>query len=153
MIFLSVREDKSVGKLAIRCIGLIVLFSVFAGCTQIKQTKNTIQMQDQTNAYRKAIRWSEYEVAAAFIRRRDETAYDFDLEFYKSVRVVEMEIQSREVFETEGTAIVTSKIQFYHVDYNSVKTLLDRQTWWFDAELERWFLDGSFPDYAGTLNN
>jgi hypothetical protein len=138
-------------KLAIRLTSLVVLLTVFAGCAQMQQAKQTIQMQDQTNAYRKAIRWSEYEIAVTFVRRRDGSSYSYDEDFYDRIRVVDMEIQNREVFEADGTAIVTSKIKFYHVDYNSVKSLSDRQTWWFDEDSERWFLDGRFPDYAAEL--
>ena len=143
-------------KVANRLSGFFVLFvlvALFAGCASMQQAKITVQMQDRTNAYRKAIRWSEYDIAAPYIRRRDGSTFSFDTEFYEQIRVVENEIQNREVFEADGLAIVTSKIRFYHVDYNSVVDLTDRQTWWYDAETEQWFLDGSFPDYATALEN
>ena len=138
-------------KLLTRALGPVLLCLAVTGCAQLEAQNQTVQMQDRTRAYRKAIRWNEYEVARAFILRQDGSEYAYDEDFYKLIRVVEMEIRSREVFTDEGLSVVTAEITFYHEDYNSVHSLTDRQVWWYDAETEQWYMDGSFPDYASAL--
>ena len=138
-------------KLFLRGLAVLVLALGVAGCAQFEQHQQNIAMQDRTNSYRKAIRWSEYDIAKSFIQRQDESAYEYDADFYNAIRVVENEIESREMFSEEGFAKVYSKVKFYHVDYNTVTDLVDEQLWWYDEETENWYLDGGFPNYKAAL--
>ena len=138
-------------KLFLRGLAVLVLSLDVAGCAQFERHQQNISMQDRTNSYRKAIRWSEYDIAKSFIQRQDESAYEYDADFYNAIRVVENEIESREIFSGEGFAKVYSKVKFYHVDYNTVTDLVDEQLWWYDEETENWYLDGGFPNYKAAL--
>ncbi len=132
--------------------GLVALLCMVSGCARIEVREKAVRLSNITNAYRKAVRWGEFEVAGQFIRHRDETSFTYDEDFLAGIRVTSMEFTRRDMIDSNAEeAVVSAEITFYHVDTGSVKTMLDEQVWWFDASGGMWYLDGGFPDFAGAL--
>ena len=75
----------------------VVLLSISSGCARLEAEEKSIQLQDLTRAYRKAIRWSEFEVAKNYIRHRDGSVFRYDKAFFESIKVTSMEISKRDV--------------------------------------------------------
>ena len=137
-------------SLILLVIGMMLL-SVSSGCARLKAEEKALQLQDLTSAYRKAIRWSEFEIAKGYIRHRDGSGFDYDKEFHEGVQVTSMETIKRDVSIEDLEAIVTVKVSYYHLDHGSVKTINDIQLWWYDEETKRWYVDGNFPAFAEGL--
>ena len=121
------------------------------GCANIEAKGKTAQLQDRTRAYRKAVRWSEFEIASTYVRRRDQSEYHYDSDFLDGIRVTSIEITERDVRLEDDEAIVKLEISYYHEDGGVVKEIVDAQTWWYDVDAEQWYLDGTFPDFSGGL--
>ncbi len=133
---------------------LTVMFLGFSsGCARFEAEERSVQIQDLSSAYRKAIRWSEFEVAKDYIRHRDGSEFDYDKVFHERIKVTSMEIIKRNVSIENLEAQITAELSYYHLDHGSVKSIVDMQLWWYDAETERWYLDGDFPAFADGLSN
>ncbi len=45
------------------------------------------------------------------------------------------------------TAEVEAEIAYYFETTNAVKTIRDKQSWWYKEETETWFLDDDLPAF------
>ena len=135
-------------------LGLAVVAAIaFApGCGRIKTQDQVVRLTDYTNAYSKSIRWSEFETAKQYLRSRDGDLPALDEDLLKGIRVTAMDILTRKVINEAAEAVVTSRVTFFHTDVGSVRSFTDTQIWWFDETTRKWYLDGSLPDFAGSLS-
>ena len=136
-----------------KTIVLIFCFLIFAvpGCVNIKSQDQTFQLQDRVRAYRKAIRWSEFEIANTYITRSNQTQHQYDNDFHAGIKVTTMEIIEYDLRLAEQEAYVTCEISFYHETDGVVATILDKQRWWYDPIIQMWHLDGSFPAFGSKF--
>ena len=125
-----------------------MLLGFSSGCARLEAQEKSIQLQDLSAAYRKAIRWSEFEVAKHYIRHRDGSGFDYDKAFLEGIKVTSMEIVKHDVSIENLEAKVTAELSYYHLNQGSIKTIVDKQLWWYDPDTERWYLDGEFPAFA-----
>ena len=130
-----------------------VLIGMSSGCARLEAEEKSLQLQDLTRSYRKAIRWSEFEVAKDYIRHRDGSEFHYDKVLFGGIKVTSMEITKRNVSMENLLATVSAEISYYHIDQGSVRTIEDVQLWWYEEESERWYIDGEFPAFAQGLNN
>ena len=140
-------------KSLILLIVTVMLSAGSSGCARIEAQQRSIQLQDLTSAYRKAIRWSEFEVAKDYIRHRDGSGFEYDKVFLEGIKVTSMEITKRDVSMEKLEARVTTELNYYHQDDGSVKSIIDTQLWWYDEETELWYLEGVFPAFADGMDN
>lgn len=131
----------------------ILLLGGPGGCETMKVQDRSIVLGNETRAYRKAIRWGEYDLARELIRRRDGTVPEYDARFLQHVRVTSFEITKRELRNDSMEAVVASLISYYHIDSGSLRTITDTQTWWYDPVTLHWYIDGTLPDFAGGLRS
>ena len=125
---------------------LLAIF-ILGGCGSMEKRDQAEAFKDQTRAYGKAIRWREYGLAAGMREPREGTVEPFDPDRFKEIRVTKYQVTRREFTENKQEAVVTAIIDFYHERENKVKTITDRQTWWYDEEKQRWLLDGDLPAF------
>ena len=133
-----------------------MLVASFApGCAKmkdaIKDDRRSLQYDDTIKAYLSAIRWGYFDIAEGFIRPRDDVAPPaLDYEFLERIRISRYDLRNqRPTGPNEVHVVVTWS--FYHTDYGTVKTFTDRQLWWYQEDEKNWYLDGSLPDFKGSL--
>ncbi len=129
----------------------LALLSGIAGCANMGIQERATLLGEETRAYRKAMRWGAYDLAHQLVRRRDGSAPAFDARALEGIRITSFEITNREMTADSGEAIVSAEISYYHVESGRVKTIKDRQTWWYDETTKHWYIDGSLPDFAAGL--
>jgi hypothetical protein len=102
--------------------------------------------------YRSAVRWAEYDKAQTFIKIRNEEPQEPDLDYLEQIEVTDYEIVKRtSVAKTESTpeeVQVVVEIDFLREASPSVNKMKRQETWWFDEEAEKWYLDGNLPDFT-----
>ncbi len=145
---------------------LILLLTLLAvvlgsGCSKMKgaidDDKRSMRYDDTIKAYMAAIRWGYYDVAAGFIRYRDdklqdmEPAEELDYEFLEGVRVSQYLLRDQRPTSVPDEMRVTVTWSFYHTDYGKVNTIMDLQLWWYEADENSWYLDGTLPDFKGAM--
>jgi hypothetical protein len=128
-------------------VSLLLTSFILLGCGSMEKRDLAEAFRNQTRAYEKAIRWREYGLAAGMREPRKGTVEPFDPDRFKEIRVTRYQVTRREFTEDNKEATVTAIIDFYHERENRVKTITDRQSWWYDEEKERWFLDGDLPAF------
>ena len=90
-------------------------------------------------------------MANSYIVRTDTSTHTYDEDFHKGIKVTSVEITEHDIRLEDEEAYVTIEISFYHEAGGVVEDIIDKQRWWYDPEAEQWYLDGSFPDFAGSL--
>jgi hypothetical protein len=102
----------------------------------------------RTRDYGKLLRWGQYSDAARMRRSPAGTLDAVDVEPLKEIRVTSYRITSSELSSGPGKGIVYASLDFYHERENRIRTIQDQQSWWYDQERERWYLDGDLPAFV-----
>jgi hypothetical protein len=110
------------------------------------ETKRNAILDDSLTMYEKAIRWSEFGRAAKYLKNPENT----DLSRLEGIKVTSYQPTGRDVSESGLTIEESVKIKFTLAGNQTEKTIVDRQTWKYDEEKNRWYLTTSLPDFTAT---
>ncbi len=130
---------------------MICLVLTLSACASADKYKRTDQIDITLNDFRKAIRWGYYEEAARYIQIKDYSKPLRSPEYLKNIRITSYEYGEKFFSEDNTKLEVNALISFYDVNRGTVKKITDKQTWWFDAEKNHWFLDGDIPDMTSAF--
>ncbi len=131
---------------------LIFTFSM-TGCGWNKQAwgLRSDEFMKTSIRYRSAVRWAEYDEAFSYVKLRDGEPSELDLDYLEKIEVTGYEIVKRtSVAKTETSpevAQVLVEIDFLRDASPSVNKIKREETWWFDEEAEKWYLDGNLPNF------
>ncbi len=128
---------------SIVCISLML-----SACTSMDSSKRMDNISDSLNSFRKAVRWGYYDEATRYIQLKDYTQTMRDTEYLKNIRITSYEYGQKHFSEDKNKLDVIALISFYDVNRGSVRSISEKQSWWFDEENKRWFLDGDIPDFT-----
>jgi len=128
------------------CLGL-------TGCAGMESRKRLEALELSQTTYNSALRWGRYEDAAEYRVPRFKPPSPLDLDQLDHIRVVSYDILGQEVNENQTEAVLTVAIQYYRDDVWTVKSIRNRQLWWYDETQKRWFLDGDLPIFSSDSFN
>ena len=101
---------------------------------------------DEANrGYRQAVSWSEYIVAATFLKNEDEEKLDAQIEHLNKFRVTAYESRAVTVVEDDVRVRQVVKISYFKKDDLVVKSIADDQLWEYDSEKRTWLLLTGLP--------
>lgn len=127
-------------------IGSLVLLLLFvAGCQSLGERKQADALQEVLRKYEAVIRWGSLEQASHFLR--PEAASTAVLKPDRELRVTHYEVVQGPSMVEEGKAIQTAVIQYVFVETQVVREVVDRQSWEFDPQAERWYLISALPRF------
>ena len=102
--------------------------------------------------YSSAVRWAEYDQAYTYIKMRNGEPEVLDLDGLTEFEVTRYEIVSKTLGPKTETkpadVLLLVEIDFLQEGSPRIKTMKREETWWFDEEAEKWYLDGNLPDFA-----
>ncbi len=127
------------------CLPLIA--GVLAGCADLQQKDQTKKLDEGVRAYIHAIRWGDMGAAASFIRPREGTVEPPDLSKLKDLHVTNFDYAIDSKTEGDPEALMTVKFDYYFEDTLIVKDVYQQAVWWWDPEIENWFMDGELPEF------
>ena len=116
-----------------------------SGCSSLKITDPMKDFEDASRAYGQAITWSEYVVAATFLKSDDQGEKAVDIEQMNKFRVTAYEPRFLKVLEEDARIRQIVKISYFRKDNLIVKTISDDQLWEYDTEKDSWVLTTGFP--------
>ena len=93
------------------------------------------------------VRWSNYEAAMSFLKpgNKDILPTQFELEHLKQFKVSSY-LEAPITPGANANSINQSvEIQLYNIHNNSVKTIIDHQSWEYSEKLQQWFLTSGIP--------
>lgn len=128
---------------------VIALFalSLLGGCAALASKEREIELHRSIERYVTALRWGRYEQALSFVRQRDGKPHQSHLVVPETVRVASYDIGHVDLSENAKDARLMVTFDFYQTHHGRLTTRTDVQTWWYDDERKRWFLDGALPDF------
>ena len=126
---------------------VVLVISLTAGCSTLKLQDRMQDFEDTSHAYGRAIAWSEFDVAAAFLKTvgQDQTAPDID--YLNQFKVTDYEPRLGSVLEKDARIRQVVRISYFRKDNLVVLTISDDQLWEYDADKSSWVLTTGFPKF------
>jgi len=125
---------------------LLLLLPLLAGCQKIDERRQADKLELTLRSYESVVRWGSLANAYGF-RRPEDAARDEIPEDLDQVRVVSYLIQVAPVMLDEDTTAQTVEIGYIRQDQQTVRKVLDRQTWVYDGEKRLWHLASQVPEF------
>lgn len=130
---------------------LAVLAAVFtaaaSGCAQIEKESRLLKLDQAVRLYADSIRWGDFEMASGLIRRRDGKVSSMTAGRSPGVRVTGYASTISSVNEEHNEATVATSFDYYFPDTSRVRNVSQTDLWWFDPSTEKWYMDGSLPEF------
>lgn len=127
-------------------IAAVLLMGLFFGCSTLK-INDPMKAFDQANrAYRQAVSWSEYDVAATFVKKEDGAKMEEQIEHLNRFKVTAYELRSLTVLKDDSRVRQVVKISYFKNDDLVVKSMADDQLWEYDPKLGVWQLLTGLPN-------
>lgn len=123
----------------------LFLALMLAGCAGAQQRERLGALNEALQQFGAALRWARYMDAYAYVRMRDGDNPPPDFSKYDNYRITSYEVQRNLIDENARQAIVSIEIGYYHDALGALRKASDKQIWYYDDEIERWFLDGDLP--------
>ena len=131
----------------VKCIVLILVLLI-AGCAKIEVQKQMSLFDETIRAYDRAIRWGEYEEAFAYKKLSDQDNKLPDFSEYRQIKVTAYKVKKTILDEESFSKVMRFvDIQYYRMSNVTVKTLIDRQKWEYNEEIDRWYLMSDLPTF------
>ena len=137
----------SISRLALFFACLPLLAGIFTGCADLQHKDQTKKLDQAVRSYIRAIRWGDLGAAASYIRPREGEVEPPDLSELEGLRVTHYDYAIDSKYEGDPEALMTVAFDYYFEDTLSVKKVYQQAVWWWDAEVENWFMDGNLPEF------
>jgi hypothetical protein len=121
----------------------LVAVVLMVGCASSIQ--RTIQLDNTLTAYEHAIRWSDFETAAAFADPR--VVEIPNLEMLKNVKVTSYEVKNGFMTEDKLTLRQIVLIEYYDMNHMTQRAVVDNQQWVYNEENKQWVLQSNLPNF------
>jgi hypothetical protein len=133
----------------LRWAALLGLVLALTGCASVESKERIENLDRSLITYGKALRWGEYEEAALYRLPRDgRPVRSVNRDDFKDIRVTSYQVFEQRFNRAQTEAGVTMSISYYHEDTGTARTITDQQTWWYEPNQKRWFLDGDLPEFT-----
>ena len=126
-------------------LSLCVLLLV--GCTTVQGLSRLSSLESTSEAYEKAMRWGEYQVASSFIKTQETHGESPNLKKLEKIKITSYKPMERNTSDDKLQAHQTVEIKYYNTDYLIEKTIVDKQLWEYDEEQKAWYLQSALPDF------
>jgi hypothetical protein len=128
-------------------IGSVALAALLlAGCAADRRSKT---LTETLLAYANAVRWVGFPSAQQFVDPdvvKQHPLSSLDMARYQQVRVSDYDEGNGPVPAGENEVHQVVKISLINRHTQSERTIIDRQTWRYDPEKKRWWLESGLPD-------
>ena len=129
-------------------LGLVlVIASMPMGCKKAKVRERSEALNYSMQVYGSMIRWGEWADAVAYHKPREGEADLPSFEFLEGIRVTDFKLLGSTGNPDTGEAVAEIRIDYHYEFDNRIRTLHQRQTWYYSEEAERWWLDSPFPSF------
>jgi Sec-independent protein translocase protein TatA len=131
-----------------KIIVIVLLIGLVIACDSVKKLRDPMKAFDDANrAYRQAISWSEFVVAATFLKKEDEEKKEEQIEHLNQFKVTAYELRNITVIEEDVRIRQVVKISYFKRDNLVVKSIADDQLWEYDPEQHTWHILSGFPKF------
>lgn len=126
---------------------LPLLTAMLSGCQTLEHKDQAKKLDQAVRSYIRAVRWGDLGAAASYIRAREGLAEPPDLSSLKGLRVTHYDYAIDAKAQGDPEALMTVAFDYYFEDTLSVKKVYQQAIWWWDPDVENWFMDGGLPEF------
>ena len=117
------------------------------GCAGMKEKTREAIFEKTSREYRLAIRWGDYERAAAFVKPGKDQVPP-DVKGLKDVRVTDYEEKQVKMEASDRLRIKnTVEIRYYRESNPVERSLSETQVWEYEPNIEKWVLTSGLPKF------
>ena len=104
-----------------------------------------LKMEEQLGAYGAALRWNRYEQALASLA--PSLRADCKLRAFGHVHITSYNSLHQQQSSDGSMLSQKVEIRYFLGNEGTEKSLIDQQTWLFDLEQDKWFLQSGLPNF------
>ncbi len=136
-------------KIAVICGQTFTLFLllVLAACGDANIRKRVQDVDYAIDAYAYALRWARIADAIAYHMDRDGNKPEIDLSMMDRIRVTGFAIREKILDEEISEVRVRGELSYYDTGYGTLKKMDFSQSWWYEPESKKWYLESAFPEF------
>ena len=120
---------------------------IIISCGSAPIRKKVKDLDHSIDDYAFALRWSRPKDAAEYHVRQDGSKTELDLSVMENIRVMGFTITEKTLNDDITEAVVKVELNYSRVDYGTLKKVDLHQTWWFEPDSKKWFLQSEFPNF------
>ena len=130
---------------------LIRIFLVFlislslCSCDDTGVRNKVSNLDESIKQYNIALRWAMHEALDSYHVTRDGERNKLDRKSIENIRITGFQFSDKELNAESTEATVKGEIKYYRTDVGTLKSISYEQTWWYDEDLKRWFMESDFP--------
>lgn len=124
----------------------LTLALLVAGCASDQRNQS---LTATLNAYANALRWGDFKTAEQFVDpklRAEHPPSALDWARYAQLRVSDYDDDAGPIADGPDQVRQTVQIHLINVHTQTERSVIDHQTWRYDAKLKRWWLTSGLPD-------
>lgn len=125
---------------------LPLLLAPLVGCKKIDERRQADLLEVTLRSYESVMRWGSLANAYGFRSPEDAAADEIPADL-DQVRVVSYRVQVAPAMLDENTALQAVEIGYIRQEQQTVRKVLDRQTWVYDGEKRLWHLGSPVPEF------
>ncbi len=125
---------------------ILLLVLLVAGCASVDKYSKMDKFDQTSNGYEVSIRWSDFDMAASFVKDKQDPKLAAQLENLKQFSVTDYNVKTFVPSEDKNRVLVVADVQYFKKNGLIIKTYSHRQIWEYDQEKERWFLTSGLPE-------
>ena len=124
---------------------ILLVIAILISCGEDSKKKRGLD--DTLFKYSSLIRWSNYEGAMRFLKpgNKEIIPTNFELEHLRQFKVSSYSEAPITPGANANSINQSVEIQLYNIHNNSVRTIIDHQTWEYNDKLQQWFLASGIP--------
>ena len=128
-------------------IKVLVLLLILSACGDAVIRERVEDLDYAIDNYAYALRWSRSNDAVAYHKNRDGSKPAIDVSAMEVIRVTGFTIREKTLNSDNTGASVKGELSYYHNDYATLRTIEYSQSWWYEPESKKWYLDSEFPQF------
>ena len=133
-------------KLILRAVLMLGIATLLVACPETKEDKDLSETLEQ---YEIIVRWAQWDAAVDFVSleyQQEHPITRLELDRLRLFRVTQYIVRSSVPFDEGNALMQVVEIRMFNKNQARERSIIDEQTWKYDAETERWQLYSGLPD-------
>lgn len=130
-----------------RSYKILALVMILTACGDSGIRKTVQDLDFAINDYAYALRWSRSDDAIAYHVNQDGSRPDIDISVMNAIRVTGFTIKQKDLNDDITAATVSGELDYYHNEYGTLRKIDYQQSWWYEPESKKWYLESDFPEF------
>jgi len=125
----------------------LIFVLVISACGDAGIRKMVQDLDYAIDDYAYALRWSRSNDAVAYHLNRDGSRPQIELSVMESIRVTGFTIKGKALNDDLTEATVNGELEYYHNEYGTLRKTNYSQSWWYEPESKKWYVESDFPEF------